>query len=139
MYFCLIHFISRVREITRHYDKTVWDIEDVFRVSYPELAELKKERVEYLYEADSLGCLVECVCHVCPWHEWQQRKKRLMSRHKVFKNEGQRKRWQFLTSENVSTLVSNSLISEVQRPKRLNVTEINSTMMNGHGPKKSTV
>ncbi|VVC28477.1 RNA-polymerase II-associated protein 3-like, C-terminal domain,Tetratricopeptide repeat,Tetratricopeptide [Cinara cedri] len=131
--------LIRVREITRHYDETVWDIEDPFRVSYPELSELKKERVEYLYEADSFGCLTECVCHLCPWHEWQQRKKKLTSRHRTFKNDGQRKRWEFLTSNNLPILVSNSVLPDLKRPKRLNVIEINSAKMNGHGHTNTTV
>lgn len=96
-----------------------------------ELNELNKESIEYLYEADSFGCLTECVCHLCPWHEWQLRKKR-WSRHKIFKNERPKKRWEFLTPEIVPVLISKSLVSEVQRPKRLNVTEINSAKMNGH-------
>lgn len=126
-----IFFISRVREITRHYDQTVWDIEDPFYVSYVELNELIKENVEYLYEADPFGCLTECVCHLCPWHEWKQRKKK-WSRHRVLKNEEPRKRWQFLTSDIVPVLISKSLALEVQRPKRLSITDINSTKMNGH-------
>lgn len=124
-------FIFRVREITRHYDQTVWDIEDPFYVSYMELSELNKESVEYLYEADSLGCLTECVCHLCPWHEWQQRKKKF-GLQKLFKNEQQRKRWQFLTSDIVPVLMSKSTTPEVQKPKRLTVTEINSDKMNGY-------
>lgn len=123
--------VFRVREITRHYDQTVWDIEEPFHVTYVELTELNKERVEYLYEADSFGCLTECVCQLCPWHEWQQRKKK-WSRHKIYKNEEPRKRWQFLTSDIIPLLISKSLEPEVQKPKRLNVTEINSSKMNGH-------
>uniref|UniRef100_A0A2H8TY47 Sperm-associated antigen 1 n=1 Tax=Melanaphis sacchari TaxID=742174 RepID=A0A2H8TY47_9HEMI len=71
--------LIRVREITRHYDESVWDIEDPFHVSYMELSELIKDNVEYVYEADSFGCLTECVCQLCPWHEWQQRKKKMGS------------------------------------------------------------
>ncbi|XP_001946926.1 uncharacterized protein LOC100166175 isoform X1 [Acyrthosiphon pisum] len=123
--------LIRVREITRHYDETVWDIEDPFHVSYMELSELIKDNVEYVYEADSFGCLTECVCQLCPWHEWQQRKKK-WGRHKMFKNEGARKRWQFLTPDIVPVLMSKSLAPEIQKPKRLNVTEINSAKINGH-------
>ncbi|XP_022165277.1 uncharacterized protein LOC111030193 isoform X2 [Myzus persicae] len=123
--------LIRVREITRHYDETVWDIEDPFHVSYLELSELSKDNVEYVYEADSFGCLTECVCQLCPWHEWQQRKKK-WGRHKMFKNEGPRKRWQFLTPDIVPVLLSTSLAPEIQKPKRLNITEINSAKINGH-------
>lgn len=97
--------IFRVREITRHYDQTVWDIEDPFYVSHIELNELNKERVEYLFEADSFGCLTECVCNLCPWYEWQLRKIK-WGRRKVFKNEEPRKRWQLLTSDIVPVLKS---------------------------------
>lgn len=123
-------FFSRVREITRHYDQTVWDIEEPFYVSYIELSELIKENVEYLYEADTFGCLTECVCHLCPWHEWQQRKKK-WARHKMFKSEKPRRRWQFLTTNIVPELISKSLVQESQKPKRLNITEIDSSKMNG--------
>ncbi|XP_060836680.1 uncharacterized protein LOC132919269 [Rhopalosiphum padi] len=123
--------LIRVREITRHYDETVWDIEDPFHVSYMELSELSKDSVEYVYEADSFGCLTECVCQLCPWHEWQQRKKK-WGRHKMFKNEGPRKRWQFLTPDIVPVLLSASLAPETQKPKRMNVIEINSAKINGH-------
>lgn len=123
-------FDFRVREISRHYDQTVWDIEDPFYVSHAELTELNKESVEYLYEADSFGCLNECVCHLCPWHEWQQRKKK-WGRFKMLKIEGTRKRWQFLTSDCVPIIKSKSSVSEVQKPKRLSVTEINSAKTNG--------
>lgn len=123
-------FISRVREISRHYDQSVWDIEDPFHVSYLELAELNKESVEYLYEADSLGCLTECVCNLCPWHEWQLRKKR-WGRHKMLKTEGPRKRWQFLTSDIVPVLISKTQSSDdVQRPKRLNITDVDNSKIN---------
>jgi len=94
-----------------------------------ELSELKKDNVEYVYEADSFGCLTECVCQLCPWHEWQQRKKK-WGRHKMFKNEGPRKRWQFLTSDIVPILMSST--PEIQKAKRLNVIEINSAKTNGH-------
>jgi len=123
-------FVCRVREITRHYDQTVWDIEEPFHVSYMELSELNKDCVEYLYEADTFGCLMECVCHLCPWHEWQQRKKKWY-RHKIFKSEKPRKRWQFLTPNIVPVLISKSLVQESQKPKRLNITEINSAKING--------
>lgn len=122
--------LIRVREITRHYDQTVWDIEEPFHVSYTELSELNKESVEYLYEADPYGCLMECVCNLCPWHEWQQRKKKWY-RHKIFKSEKPKKRWQFLTSNIVPVLISKSLVQESQKPKRLNIMEINSAKMNG--------
>lgn len=129
----ITHYISRVREITRHYDQTVWDIEDPFHVSFVELHELNKEKVEYLYEADSLGCLTECVCHLCPWHEWKQRKKK-WSRYRVLKNEEPRKRWQLLTPDIVPVLISKSLPLplDVHRPKRLSIIDIDSTKTNGH-------
>lgn len=100
-------------------------------MSYGELSELKKENVEYLYEADPYGCLTECVCHLCPWHEWQARKKK-WNRHKMLKNEGTRKRWQFLVHDTVPELISKSRTPEFQLPKRLNIIEINSAKMNGH-------
>lgn len=100
---------------------------------------MKKERVEYLYESDSLGCITDCFCNLCPWYEWQQRKKKWMSRNRILKMGGIRKRWQFLTSDNLPILVSNSVASEVQKPMRINVTEINSAKMNGHGHTNSTV
>lgn len=123
-------FVSRVREITRHYDQSVWDIEEPFHVSYMELSELNKESVEYLYEADPFGCLTECVCHLCPWHEWQQRKKK-WGRHKMFKTEKSRKRWQFLTSDIVPKLISTNFAQDGVKSTRLNITEINSSKMNG--------
>uniref|UniRef100_A0A2S2Q9I5 Sperm-associated antigen 1 n=1 Tax=Sipha flava TaxID=143950 RepID=A0A2S2Q9I5_9HEMI len=123
--------LIRVREITRHYDQSVWDIEEPFRVSHGELSELNKENVEYLYEADPYGCLTECVCHLCPWHEWQERKKKWI-RHKMLKNEGTRKRWQFLVPDIVPESISKSSIPEFKKPKRLNITDINSAKTNGH-------
>lgn len=129
-------FLSRVREITRHYDGSVWDIEDIFHVSYMELSELIKDKIEHVYEADSIGCIAYCVCDLCPWHEWLQRHKK-WGRHKMFKNEVPKKRWQFLTPDIVPKLLSTSLTLETQKPKRLNVTEINSAKINGHH--KSTV
>lgn len=96
-----------------------------------ELTELSKDNVEYVYEADSFGCLTECVCQLCPWHEWQQRKKK-WGRHKMFKNEGPKKRWQFLTPDIVPVLLSTSLAPEIKKPKRLSITEINSSKINGH-------
>lgn len=123
--------VSRVREITRHYDQTIWDIEAPFHVSYMELSELNKEKVEYLYEADVFGCLTECICNLCPSHEWALRKKK-MSFFKLLKNKETRKRWQILTLDVVSALISESLVPEVQKPKRLNVIEIDSSKMNGH-------
>lgn len=123
--------VPRVREITRHYDQSVWDIEDPFRVSYMELSELNKEKIEYLYEADIFGCLTECVCNLCPSYEWQLRKKH-WSRFKILKNKEPRKRWQCLTPDIVSALISKSILPEVQKPKRLNVIEIDSSKMNGH-------
>lgn len=123
--------LIRVREITRHYDGSVWDIEDIFYVSYMELSELIKDKIEHVYEADSIGCIAHCVCDLCPWHEWLQRHKK-WGRHKMFKNEVPRKRWQFLTPDIVPKLLSMSLTLETQKPKRLNVTEINSAKINGH-------
>lgn len=131
-------FFSRVREITRHYDQTVWDIEDPFYVSYMELSELNRQNVEYLYEDNSSGCMTECICHLCPWHEWQQRKK-IFGHIKSFKLIGQKKRWKLLTSDIVPVLISKSLVPEGQKPKRLNVTEINSVKINGHRTNYSTV
>lgn len=96
-----------------------------------ELNELNKEYVEYLYEADSSGCLTKCVCNLCPWHEWQQRKKK-WSCHKMFKNETPRKRWELLTSNIIPLLQSKSLTPEIQKPKRLNIVDVNSAKMNGH-------
>lgn len=100
-------------------------------MTHVELYELNKEHVEYLYEADPFGCLTECVCNLCPWYEWQLRKKK-WGRHKVFKKEEPRKRWQLLTLDIVPILQSKSLALEVQRPKRLNITDINPAKMNGH-------
>ncbi|XP_050433292.1 RNA polymerase II-associated protein 3-like [Adelges cooleyi] len=122
--------LIRVREITRHYDESVWDIEDPFCVSYMELPELNKEQTEYLYEADPMGCLTECVCHLCPWHEWKQRKKK-WGRYKI---EQQRKRWQLLTQSAVAELSSESKssVQETKVPKRMTVTEVCSAEMNGH-------
>lgn len=102
-----------------------------------ELSELNKENVEYLYEADSMGCLTKCVCNLCPWHEWQLRKRKF-GHQKVFKSEHQKKRWQFLTSDVVPILMSKSSTQEIHKPKRLVVTEINSAKMNGY-PTKSKV
>lgn len=116
----------------------MWDIEDPFHVSYVELSELNKESVEYLYEADSFGCLTECVCNLCPWHEWQQRKKK-WGRHKMLKTEGPRKRWQLLTSDILPAMMSKSLAPELSRPKRLSITEINSTKTSGHHHTDTTV
>lgn len=92
---------------------------------------MNKEKVEYLYEADTFGCLTECVCNLCPSHELALRKKH-WSRFKILKNKEQRKRWQFLTTDIVSALASKSLVPVVQKPKRLNVIEIDSSKMNGH-------
>jgi len=50
----------------------------------------------------------------------------------MFKHEGTRKRWQFLTPDIVPILMSKSLAPEIQKPKRLNITEINSAKINGH-------
>lgn len=84
-----------------------------------------------MYEADSFGCLTECVCQLCPWHEWQQRKKKL-GRLKMYKNKESRKRWQFLTSDIVPVLMSTSLALETQKPKRLIITDTKSAKINGH-------
>ncbi|XP_050540522.1 RNA polymerase II-associated protein 3 [Daktulosphaira vitifoliae] len=125
--------LIRVREITRHYDQTVWDIEDPFFISYSELKELNKEQTEYIYEANTMGCLTECICNLCPYHEWMQRRKKWY-RNKIIKNEQQRKRWQLLTPEAVVTLMSESKskLHDTKVPKRMTVTEVNSTEMNGH-------
>jgi hypothetical protein len=68
---------------------------------------------------------------LCPWHEWQERKKKWI-RHKMLKNEGTRKRWQFLVPDIVPESISKSSIPEFKKPKRLNITDINSAKTNGH-------
>lgn len=82
--------------------------------------------------------MTECVCYLCPWHEWQQRKKK-WEHFKLFKNKESKKRWKLLTSDIVPVLISKSLLFEGQKPKRLNITEINSAKMNGHHTNHSTV
>lgn len=50
----------------------------------------------------------------------------------MLKNEGTRKRWQFLVPDIVPESIFKSRVPEFQKPKRLNIIDISSAKTNGH-------